>query len=176
VSGSSLVIAVTVDEKSISTSSITVLPSNDTVNARPDGYVLPEPSRSPTATAWPLCTCGVSPCSATTSTMVPCVKATSTVFHSRALLAAMTGSVPRKAYTRTVEPDFTPKIEPCAAFFAATGLNEMFSLALRLRTDGPSPALLPRCVGPRRRSTSVSRRADGNRDVRFRLPVHTSAR
>jgi hypothetical protein len=87
------------DEKSMSTPLMSTPLSKVTVNARPDGYVRPLPCRSPTATAFPSRTCGVSPCSAATLDTLPPTKATSTVFHCSDD-TLISGDVPRYAYTR----------------------------------------------------------------------------
>jgi hypothetical protein len=53
IDGSLVVIAVADDVKSIATFCITVLLSNVTVIAKPDGYVFPDPCKSPIATIEP---------------------------------------------------------------------------------------------------------------------------
>ena len=96
--GSSVVMEVAGDAKSMRTPSISVPLANVTVNAKPDGYVRPEPSKSPTPTTVPPAPMvALSPCSATTLSTMPPAKATSTVFHCRADGRAMSCDVPRYA-------------------------------------------------------------------------------
>ena len=119
-------IAVTSDEKSMRTLSMSVSGLKVTVMARPEGWVAPEPDRSPMPTcflfAWMI---AVRPFSAATLSISPLAKATSTVVQG----------VLEYAKSCIFCPSLRPTIVPCVLVLASErpGLSPDHSFAVARR-------------------------------------------